>query len=159
MNEGHASLLTLELLLESAHKARRTHIDASDLAAVRQKCIFTTHTPVPGEPTWFSQISSLKKIANEFGGLQFIYAGRAHPSDAEGKNLIRRIFELKRALKGQIAIAFLSNYDVELAKLITAGVDLWVKFPATAARGLRNQRHESSIQRHPEFERVRWVVA
>jgi len=61
--------------------------------------------------------------------LQFIYAGRAHPSDAEGKNLIRRIFELKRALKGQIAIAFLSNYDVELAKLITAGVDLWLNTP------------------------------
>jgi len=91
--------------------------------------------------------------------LQFIYAGRAHPSDAEGKNLIRRIFELKRALKGQIAIAFLSNYDVELAKLITAGVDLLVEYPATPARGIRNQRHEGSTQRHPKFERVRWVVA
>lgn len=301
MNEGHASLLTLELLLESAHKANRTHIEASDLAAVRQRCIFTTHTPVPAghdqfplsalggalgfredlmdicepqiavrifgrhEPrsetqvpaapqtmlnmtylglnmsryvngvakkhgqvsrlmfagyhidaitngvhaaTWtsspfqslydahipdwrqdnfslrhaesvsrneiwdahmrskidlldsvksqcsvametdvftigfarrvtaykradlvFSDIARLKKIADEFGGLQFVYAGKAHPSDSEGKQLIRRIFELKRELNGQIAIAFLPNYDVELAKLTTAGVDLWLNTP------------------------------
>lgn len=301
MNEGHASLLTLELLLESARKAHRTHIEASDLAAVRQKCIFTTHTPVPAghdqfplsalgsalgfrenlsdvcepqiavrvfgkhEPrsenqsqaapqtmlnmtylglnmsryvngvakkhgqvsrlmfagyhidaitngvhavTWtspafqslydvhipdwrhdnfslrhaesisrneiwdahmraksellecvhkqsavvmdadvftigfarrvtaykradlvFTEIERLKKIANEFGGLQFVYAGKAHPSDSEGKQLIRRIFELKRELKGKIAIAFLPNYDVELAKLITSGVDLWLNTP------------------------------
>ena len=301
MNEGHASLLTLELLLECARKGCRTHIEASDLAAVRQRCVFTTHTPVPAghdqfplsalgtalgfredltdicepqiavrifgrhEPrsehnspaapqtmlnmtylglnmsryvngvakkhgqvsrlmfagyhidaitngvhaaTWtspafqslydchipdwrqdnfslrhaesisrneiwdahigaksvlldyvrkecalameadvftvgfarrataykradlvLSDVERLKKIANEYGGLQFIYAGKAHPSDSEGKQLIRRIFELKRVLKDQIAIAFLPNYDVELAKLITAGVDLWLNTP------------------------------
>ena len=47
MNEGHASLLTLELLYEQARKANRTTIVAEDLDAVRQQCIFTTHTPVP----------------------------------------------------------------------------------------------------------------
>ena len=301
MNEGHASLLTLELLQESARNAGRTRIDASDLAAVRQKCVFTTHTPVPaghdqfplpalaallgfrpdfsdvcdpqvavrvfgrhegrGEaktvsgpqailnmtylglnmsryvngvakkhgqvsrlmfsgyhidaitngvhaatwtspafqmlydshiPDWrqdnfslrhaesiprkeiwdahlrakselldyvnkqpmsfmdsevftigfarrvtaykradlvFSDTERLRKIANAFGGLQLVYAGKAHPSDCEGKNLIRRIFELKRQLKGQIAIVFLADYDIGLAKLITAGVDLWLNTP------------------------------
>lgn len=301
MNEGHASLLTLGLLLESAQQAGRDRIEASDLAAVRRKCIFTTHTPVPAghdqfplsalasalgfredlsdicdahlavrifgrheprlEPkapsgpqtmlnmtylglnmsryvngvakkhgevsrlmfagyhidaitngvhaaTWTSpafqalydkhipdwrqdnfslrhaesiprqeiwdahmiakselihrvnkgadiamegdiftvgfarrvtaykradlilcDVKRLKKIASEFGGLQLIYAGKAHPSDGEGKDLIRRIFELKQALKGDISIAFLPNYDVELAKLITAGVDLWLNTP------------------------------
>ena len=77
----------------------------------------------------FSDIERLKKIANEFGGLQFVYAGKAHPSDSEGKQVIRRIFDLKRELKGQIAIAFVPNYDIELAKLITAGVDLWLNTP------------------------------
>ena len=301
MNEGHASLLTLELLQESARTAGRTRVEASDLAAVRQKCVFTTHTPVPAGhdqfplsalaavlgfcpdlsdvcdpqiavrvfgrhesraeaksvsgpqamlnmtylglnmsryvngvakkhgqvsrmmfagyhidaitngvhaatwtspafqglydthiPDWrqdnfslrhaesiprkeiwdahlraksdlvdyvnkqekialdpeiftigfarrvtaykradlvFSDTERLKKIANAFGGVQLVYAGKAHPSDCEGKRLIRRIFELKRELAGEITIVFLADYDVGVAQLITAGVDLWLNTP------------------------------
>jgi starch phosphorylase len=301
MNEGHASLLILELLQEEARKAGRTRIEASDLAAVRQKCIFTTHTPVPaghdqfllsalgkalgfredlsdifdsemtvrvfgrhehrGEPktpstpqamlnmtylglnmsryvngvakkhgqvsrtmfagyhidaitngvhaaTWTSpsfqalydrhipdwrqdsfslrhaesipkseiweahaqaktqllervnqepgsgmraealtlgfarrvtaykradlvlaDVERLKKIATECGGLQLIYAGKAHPGDQEGKQLIQRILALKESLKDRITIAFLPNYDMVLAKMITAGVDVWLNTP------------------------------
>jgi len=47
MNEGHASFLVPALLEEEARKAGRAQINVSDIAAVRQKCIFTTHTPVP----------------------------------------------------------------------------------------------------------------
>jgi len=301
MNEGHASLLILELLLEEARKAGRPRIEATNLAAVRQKCIFTTHTPVPaghdqfplstlgramgfredlsdildsemavrvfgrherrGEPktaagsqamlnmtylglnmsryvngvakkhgqvsrlmfagyhidaitngvhaaTWtappfqalydchipdwrqdsfslrhaesipkreiweahmhakaelleeanrhsgtpmkpevftlgfarrvtaykradlvLSDLERLTKIAKESGGLQIVYAGKAHPGDQEGKQIIRRIFELKERLKDRITIAFLPNYDMALARLITAGVDLWLNTP------------------------------
>jgi starch phosphorylase len=46
MNEGHAALLTLELLREQRELAGRTTIEAVDLEAVRQCCVFTTHTPV-----------------------------------------------------------------------------------------------------------------
>ena len=301
MNEGHASLLTLELMQEEVRKTERSHISVSDLASVRQQCIFTTHTPVPaghdqfalsalattlgfradlsdvfdpdmvvrvfgrheppeekksfsgGEamlnmtylglnmsryvngvakrhgqvsrlmfagyhidaitngvhaatwtsphfqalydrhiPDWrqdnfslrhaesipevdiweahiraktellahvnekhtpamklevftlgfarrvtaykrtdllFTDLERLKKIAAEAGGLQLIYAGKAHPSDQEGKRLIRRILGLKEVLKDSITIAFLPNYDLALAKLITAGVDLWLNTP------------------------------
>jgi starch phosphorylase len=301
MNEGHASLLILELLLEQARRSSRTRIEAGDLVAVRQKCIFTTHTPVPAghdqfplsalgsalgfredlsdildpemvvrvfgrhEPrqaaestsprqgmlnmtylglnmsryvngvakkhgqvsrlmfagyhidaitngvhaaTWtcpayqalydchipdwrqdnfslrhaesiprqeiweahsrakaellayvnhqpgpamkpdvftmgfarrvtaykradlvLEDLERLQKIATAFGSLQLIYAGKAHPSDQEGKQLIHRIFELREALKDRITIAFLPNYDMALAKLITSGVDLWLNTP------------------------------
>ena len=47
MNEGHASLLTLELLDEDAKKAGRQSINSDDIEAVKARCIFTTHTPVP----------------------------------------------------------------------------------------------------------------
>jgi starch phosphorylase len=47
MNEGHASLLTLELLDEQAHRAGRTTFIHDDVEVVRQHCVFTTHTPVP----------------------------------------------------------------------------------------------------------------
>jgi glycogen phosphorylase len=46
MNEGHASLLTLELLEEELHRAGRQQHTPEDLDAVRQRCVFTTHTPV-----------------------------------------------------------------------------------------------------------------
>jgi len=301
MNEGHASLLTLELLQEEAGKTDKKHITVGDLAAVRQKCIFTTHTPVPaghdqfalsalgtalgfredlsdvldasmavrvfgrhepagenkssasgqgvlnmtylglnmsryvngvakrhGEisrmmfagyridaitngvhaatwtsphfqalydrhiPDWrqdnfslrhaesictseileahnraktellarvkeqhqltmkpdvftigfarrvtaykradllFTDPERLKEVAAQAGGLQLIYAGKAHPGDHEGKRLIRRILELKEVLQDGITIAFVRNYDLALAKLITSGVDLWLNTP------------------------------
>src|SRR5258707_10936299 len=47
MNEGHAALLTLELLGEEAEKAGRESIRGEDIEKVRSKCVFTTHTPVP----------------------------------------------------------------------------------------------------------------
>jgi starch phosphorylase len=47
MNEGHSSLLTLELLREEAGKNGRRQIELDDLVVVRPRCIFTTHTPVP----------------------------------------------------------------------------------------------------------------
>jgi len=47
MNEGHASLLTLELLDEEAKKSGQTFLRPDDIEAVRAKCVFTTHTPVP----------------------------------------------------------------------------------------------------------------
>jgi glycogen phosphorylase len=301
MNEGHASLLTLELLREEAGKAQRHNFSIGDLASVRQRCIFTTHTPVPaghdqfalsslgtilgwrkdlsdvldqnmavrlfgrhepaakkkacpgghvllnmtylglnmsryvngvakrhGEisrmmfagyhidaitngvhaatwtsphfqalydrhiPDWrqdnfslrhaesiptveisaahqqakaellalvnehdhlamspevftigfarrvtaykradllFTNLDRLKRVAQQAGGLQVIYAGKAHPSDHEGKRLIRHILELKDILKDSVKITFLRNYDLSLAKLITSGVDLWLNTP------------------------------
>ena len=77
----------------------------------------------------FTDLERLQKVATQGGGLQLIYAGKAHPSDQEGKRLIRRILELKEVLKDGITIAFLRNYDLALAKLITSGVDLWLNTP------------------------------
>jgi len=47
MNEGHAALLTMELLEEETKRAGRTAIKSEDIERVRSKCVFTTHTPVP----------------------------------------------------------------------------------------------------------------
>src|SRR5437588_12054230 len=76
----------------------------------------------------FTDLQRLKKLA-EAGGLQVIYAGKAHPSDQDGKMLIQRILRIKEELKDDITIAFLTNYDMQLAKLVTAGVDLWLNTP------------------------------
>ncbi len=281
MNEGHASLLTLELLDEKARIAGRQSISHDDIAEVRQQCVFTTHTPVPagqdqfplelvdrvlgrrevfsmqevfccegllnmtylalnlshyvngvakkhGEvsqhlfagyvidsitngvhaatwtaesfqqlydhyiPGWrqdnfslryalsmpkpevwqahsqakrqllhyvnretnagmdvdvftlgfarrattykradllFADLDRLRRIAATVGAVQVIYAGKAHPQDSGGKELIQRIFQAKEALKPDIKIAYLANYDMDLGKLMTAGVDVWLNTP------------------------------
>jgi len=282
MNEGHSSLLTLELLDEEAKKAGRKWIHHEDIEKVREKCVFTTHTPVPaghdqfpldlvnrvlehgeiifemkdvfccedflnmtylalnlsryingvakkhGEvsrlmfaghtidaitngvhaatwvsrpfqelydryiPGWrednfslryalnipkqevweahhqakksliqyvnhetnvgmnedvltigfarrateykrgdllFQDIERLRTISSKIGPLQVIYAGKAHPQDQGGKELIKRIFQAKESLKKEIKIAYLENYDIELGKIMTSGVDLWLNTP------------------------------
>lgn len=282
MNEGHASLLTLELLREELQKAGRRSITAEDIMEVRKKCIFTTHTPVssghdrfpmdlaqrvieapevflemkdlaccgdllhltflalnlshyvngvarrhgevsrlmfarynidaitngvhavtwtaepfqklydryisswrldnfglryalsiPQREVWeahreakkmlvhyvnretnvgmdvdiftlgfarraavykrgdllFQDIERLKGIASKVGLFQVIYAGKAHPQDQEGKELIKRIFEVKERLTNDMKVAYLENYDMEIGKMITSGVDVWLNTP------------------------------
>lgn len=75
-----------------------------------------------------TDLERLKRIA-EVGRLQLIFAGKAHPGDQDGKFLIQRIFRLKAELKDSIKIAFLCNYDLDIAKLITSGVDVWLNTP------------------------------
>ncbi len=281
MNEGHASLLTLELLDESINKKNKKIISESDIDSVRKKCVFTTHTPVaaghdkfpmdmvtriigeheafnlknvfccdnelnmtylalnlshyvngvakkhgevtrlmfapyiidsitngihaatwastpfqtlfdqfipgwrednfnlryalsiPKEKIWqahtaakqnliqyvnrvcnpgmdfdvltlgfarraasykradllFEDIDKLRQISSQVGAIQIIYAGKAHPHDQSGKELIHKIFQAKELLKPQVKIAYLANYDIELGKMITAGVDVWLNTP------------------------------
>lgn len=77
----------------------------------------------------FSNMDRLKMIAQQIGPLQIIYGGKAHPRDESGKALIRRIFEAANALKGIVPVVYLEEYDMALARLMCAGVDLWVNTP------------------------------
>lgn len=77
----------------------------------------------------FSDLSQLFDIARKVGPIQFIFSGKAHPKDESGKEIIRRIIRIAEQLKREIPIAYLENYDLELAKLLTQGVDLWLNTP------------------------------
>ena len=74
-------------------------------------------------------LERLKSIARQAGAFQVVFAGKAHPGDAVGRETIRKIFRAIEALKGQVRIAYLTNYDWELARLMTAGVDVWLNTP------------------------------
>ncbi|HEY0713425.1 MAG TPA: alpha-glucan family phosphorylase, partial [Polyangia bacterium] len=60
---------------------------------------------------------------------QILYAGKAHPRDEAGKSLIRRINAAARSLAPDVPVIYLEDYDVELAKHLVAGVDLWLNTP------------------------------
>lgn len=77
----------------------------------------------------FADLDRLRWIAGQGRGVQVIYAGKAHPYDQPGKELIRKIFQAKELLKGCLKIVYLQNYDMDLGKLITAGVDVWLNTP------------------------------
>lgn len=77
----------------------------------------------------FTDIERLREISSKVGFFQVIYAGKAHPQDQGGKELIKRIFQVKELLKKDIKIAYLENYDMEFGKMIVSGVDIWLNTP------------------------------
>jgi starch phosphorylase len=304
MNEGHAALLTLELLDEEAKKAGRSVIVAEDIEPVREKCVFTTHTPVPaghdkfpaglarrivgqrddffslegvllegdilnmtflalnlsryvngvaqkhGEvsrlmfagysieaitngvhattwvaepfqavfnryiPGWqkdnfrlryalslpklevwnahlaakrkllervnretgagldenvltigfarrastykrgdllFHDLERLRRIATDAGALQVIFAGKAHPRDLGGKEVIKRVFQAREALGKEVRIVFLEDYDMKLGALMTAGVDLWLNTPEPPLEASGTSGMKSSLNGVPSL--------
>ncbi|RMG02739.1 MAG: alpha-glucan family phosphorylase, partial [Nitrospirae bacterium] len=75
----------------------------------------------------FTNIERLLQIGE--GRLQIIYAGKAHPRDNPGKELIKRIINTARALSPKIKIVYLKNYNMALALKIISGVDVWLNTP------------------------------
>lgn len=75
----------------------------------------------------FSDIERFEKIAA--GKIQIIYAGKAHPQDMMGKKLIERIFAIKEKLKDKVKMAYLKNYDMNVALRMVSGVDVWLNTP------------------------------
>jgi len=76
-----------------------------------------------------SDLDRLRQIAKSSGKFQIVYAGKAHPHDAGGKDIIRKIFQAKKALRKAVPVVFLDNYNLEIGGKITAGVDLWLNTP------------------------------
>lgn len=76
----------------------------------------------------FHDGQALREIARAFGGLQVVFAGKAHPRDRPGKHLIQDVFR-QQALAPDVRVAVLPNYDLDVGRLMTAGVDLWLNTP------------------------------
>jgi len=76
-----------------------------------------------------ADLDRLRQIAKNAGQFQIIYAGKAHPNDGGGKDIIRRIFQAKKALRKTVPVVFLDDYNLELGGKITSGVDLWLNTP------------------------------
>jgi starch phosphorylase len=78
----------------------------------------------------FTDPGRLLEIATKAGGLQIIYAGKAHPQDEPGKALIQQVVEDAAKLSNDLLrIVYLENYDWSLGAMLTAGVDVWVNTP------------------------------
>jgi starch phosphorylase len=76
----------------------------------------------------FSDLHRLTDI-NRKQKIQMIFAGKAHPKDTDGKQLIKQIHDYANKLKDQISVVYLENYNMDIAGKLTSGVDVWLNTP------------------------------
>jgi starch phosphorylase len=86
-------------------------------------------TPYKRADLLFTDPARLAAMATTVGPLQIVFGGKAHPNDAGGKDLIRRIHQAAGALAGQVTVVYVENYEMEIAAKIVSGVDLWLNNP------------------------------
>ena len=85
-------------------------------------------TPYKRADLLFSDPERLKAIAQR-QPFQIVLAGKAHPRDGGGKELIERLHAWARELQGAVPIVFLPDYHMDLARLLVSGVDVWLNLP------------------------------
>ena len=78
----------------------------------------------------FTDLERLSKIVNNpERPVKFIFSGKAHPADGAGQGLIERIFEISQRPEFLGKIIFLEDYDMQLARRLVSGVDIWMNTP------------------------------
>ena len=78
----------------------------------------------------FTDLDRLEKIVNDpERPVLFFFSGKAHPADGAGQGLIKRIFEISRMPQFLGKIIFLEDYDMQLARRLVSGVDIWMNTP------------------------------
>jgi starch phosphorylase len=77
----------------------------------------------------FRDLDRLADMTSAARPLQIVFAGKAHPRDEDGKAMIQQIFAAARELRGRVCVAYLTNYDMDLARILCAGCDVWLNTP------------------------------
>lgn len=78
----------------------------------------------------FQDLDRLEKLVNHPDKpVTFIFAGKAHPRDTAGQDLIRRVVEISKLPAFIGKVIFLQNYDMDLARMMVSGVDIWLNTP------------------------------
>ncbi|MDO3379988.1 alpha-glucan family phosphorylase [Geoalkalibacter halelectricus] len=85
------------------------------------------------------------------GRLQLIFAGKSHPRDLPGKEMIHRIYEKIEHLKGKISVVYLENYNMDVAYRLIPGVDLWLNTPVRPLEASGTSGMKAAINGVPNF--------
>jgi starch phosphorylase len=76
----------------------------------------------------FSDLDRLREVQNQ-DAIQLVFAGKAHPRDTMGKQLIEDIYRNIGLLKDEMKVVYLENYNMDMAGRLTSGVDVWLNTP------------------------------
>ena len=136
---GQAYYIPSELLLKAHMRVKSDLVnlvnkltDSSFSDDVFTICVARRMTAYKRNNLILSDIERLKYIAEHNGDMQIIFAGKAHPKDTFGKEMIADIINKSKKLKEitrSVKVAFLENYSIEMAKLLVAGCDVWLNNP------------------------------
>jgi len=97
----------------------------------------------------FNNLEKLLEIGS--GKLQFIFGGKAHPNDREGKNVIQRIIQQTEKLRGKIELVYLENYNMDIASRFIPGVDLWLNNPIRPLEASGTSGMKAALNGVPNF--------
>ncbi|HEX9872884.1 MAG TPA: alpha-glucan family phosphorylase [Deferrimonas sp.] len=97
----------------------------------------------------FSDLKRLLQIAQ--GKVQLVFGGKAHPKDKAGKEMIQRIFQEIKALKGKIGAVYLENYNIDVASRLIPGVDLWLNNPLRPLEASGTSGMKAALNGVPNF--------
>ena len=98
-------------------------------------------------PLIFQQLENIVKLVHDKQRpIQFIFAGKAHPRDDEGKRFIQQIIHLSKYSELTGRLVFVENYDVHVARQMVSGCDIWLNNPrrpleASGTSGMKANCH------------------
>jgi starch phosphorylase len=97
----------------------------------------------------FRNIDRLASICE--GKAQFVFAGKAHPNNHIGKEIIRSIFTSAKTLRGKVTVAFLPNYSMSTGMAMTGGVDVWLNNPVRPLEASGTSGMKAAMNGVPNF--------
>ncbi|MEM2100399.1 MAG: alpha-glucan family phosphorylase [Thermoproteota archaeon] len=111
-------------LIDYVNESTRIGMDYETLTIgfARRATEYKRHTLI------FSDPERLRRVGRR-GGIQLVFAGKAHPRDYLGKKMIEELFRYGEMFRGEMKIAYLENYDMNMAAKLVSGVDVWLNTP------------------------------
>lgn len=99
----------------------------------------------------FTDIERLLRIAGNSKGIQIVYGGKAHRFDHDGKLMLQEIIGNMRRIGHNITATYIEDYDMETAKLMVAGVDLWLNTPVRPQEASGTSGMKAALNGVPQF--------
>jgi starch phosphorylase len=100
----------------------------------------------------FSDMDRLRKLLeDQWKPVQIIFAGKAHPADDEGKRILQRVFTFARDVRTVGRVAFVENYDEQMAQYMVHGVDVWLNNPLPPLEACGTSGMKASLNGVPQL--------
>ncbi len=99
-------------------------------------------------------VNWLESLAERVGDIQLVFAGKAHPSDYAGKDLIKKVISIAGTINShnsKLKIVFLKNYDMQLAKMMVSGCDIWLNTPKQPREASGTSGMKAALNAVPQF--------
>jgi starch phosphorylase len=97
----------------------------------------------------FHDIERLLALSD--GRLQIVFAGKAHPNDVRGRQLVASLVRTARSLRGRLRVAFLANYSMWHGRMLTAGADIWLNNPVRPMEACGTSGMKASLNGAPNL--------